>query len=586
METLYKNKKLSTKVQRNCLLVFVIASCLLLLTCCISELEATAEPAPSIDQSTRSGLKRPILIDIYENGGWSDDGGMQGFYVEYGTVYALPECTLSRNGMHFTGWSVLKVGYDMTILQPGDYLTITEDLYLEAMWEYDEKPDTPVMTLLSNMGDLFFFNGERLSCSGPFAIEEAAEVSLFAVRLDHTPIIAVEAEGIELPDTGSWDWFYEGEEGLQFNMPDHDVTITVIYHYPEYAASFDANGGSGEMAPISLRSNWFTFPECSFTPPDGKVFSAWKIPWHVGKEDTFEPGVSLPYDEIHYGEFIVTALWEDDPNAPHKHSLIKVEGVAATCEAAGFESYWRCSKCDKIFADAEANEEITAPKGIAALGHDWGEWVVTKESTATVEGERTRICKRDASHIEIAGIPIIGGDSNYSPKPNEPVPDEYAPTSYLFTAGESAAWMEGNDEGLTFIVMRMEGEDAAYAHFQGVKVDGVSVPPLGYTAREGSLVLTLLPAYLETLGQGGHDIAILFDDGAATVSFTVTEPGSATPVPGPTLKEGELPTWVWVLIGVAGAAAIGFAVFVYAKRGGHTGGTKTRTLQAPTVRRR
>lgn len=43
----------------------------------------------------------------------------------------------------------------------------------------------------------------------------------------------------------------------------------------------------------------------------------------------------------------------------------------------------------------------------AALGHDFGEWEVTKEATATEWGEKTRICRRDPSHIETEPIPPL-----------------------------------------------------------------------------------------------------------------------------------------------------------------------------------
>jgi hypothetical protein len=43
----------------------------------------------------------------------------------------------------------------------------------------------------------------------------------------------------------------------------------------------------------------------------------------------------------------------------------------------------------------------------AALGHDWGEWVVTGEPTEYAEGEMTRVCKNDPSHKETKIIPKI-----------------------------------------------------------------------------------------------------------------------------------------------------------------------------------
>lgn len=63
----------------------------------------------------------------------------------------------------------------------------------------------------------------------------------------------------------------------------------------------------------------------------------------------------------------------------------------ATCEEKGYSGDEVCKVCGKTI---KAGEEV------AALGHDWGEWTVTKAPTATEKGEETRVCKRDASHTE------------------------------------------------------------------------------------------------------------------------------------------------------------------------------------------
>ena len=57
------------------------------------------------------------------------------------------------------------------------------------------------------------------------------------------------------------------------------------------------------------------------------------------------------------------------PVLTHEHTLVAVNGVAATCEDAGFEPYWKCTDCSRLFSDAEGKHEIEAPVVIAALGH-------------------------------------------------------------------------------------------------------------------------------------------------------------------------------------------------------------------------
>lgn len=70
-----------------------------------------------------------------------------------------------------------------------------------------------------------------------------------------------------------------------------------------------------------------------------------------------------------------------------------------TCTEEG-EEKGVCERC---------GEEVTV--NIPALGHDWGEWVVTKEATADEDGEQERVCSRcDAKETET--IPATGGGTS------------------------------------------------------------------------------------------------------------------------------------------------------------------------------
>jgi hypothetical protein len=57
--------------------------------------------------------------------------------------------------------------------------------------------------------------------------------------------------------------------------------------------------------------------------------------------------------------------------------LTKTERKGATCGEAGYEAYWTCDRCGRIFADENAENEIAEPVVIPATGnHDW-----TRENT-------------------------------------------------------------------------------------------------------------------------------------------------------------------------------------------------------------
>lgn len=68
----------------------------------------------------------------------------------------------------------------------------------------------------------------------------------------------------------------------------------------------------------------------------------------------------------------------------HTHSLSSVEKKDATCTEAGYESYYKCSDCDKIFSDSKGETEISVPTAIPAAHKVTA--VAQKDSTCTAEG--------------------------------------------------------------------------------------------------------------------------------------------------------------------------------------------------------
>lgn len=96
------------------------------------------------------------------------------------------------------------------------------------------------------------------------------------------------------------------------------------------------------------------------------------------------------------------------------HVLTLATEVPATCEEDGTRAHYICGLCGRIFEDAEGETEITDPDSliIPALDHDWDEGVVTKEPTASEEGERTYTCRHDRSHTYTEVIPALGEESS------------------------------------------------------------------------------------------------------------------------------------------------------------------------------
>ena len=67
------------------------------------------------------------------------------------------------------------------------------------------------------------------------------------------------------------------------------------------------------------------------------------------------------------------------------HVLEKIPAVDATCTATGLTEGEKCVNCGTI---------TTAQETVAALGHSYGSWTVTKPATCTVAGSKERTCSR------------------------------------------------------------------------------------------------------------------------------------------------------------------------------------------------
>ena len=80
------------------------------------------------------------------------------------------------------------------------------------------------------------------------------------------------------------------------------------------------------------------------------------------------------------------------------HTNLEKNTVEATCTEPGkIETV--CNECG----------EVVSTEAIAALGHDFGEYVVTKEATCTEPGEETATCTR-CGEVVTKAIPAIGHD--------------------------------------------------------------------------------------------------------------------------------------------------------------------------------
>ena len=257
---------------------------------------------------------------------------------------------------------------------------------------------------------------------------------------------------------------YDGVEvnGVRFGPTDkytYESDVTVVYQWKDPGVddglmcmvSYDPNGGTPDDRAVAGRfmprgaQEEVRFVGELVDPPQGMTFDGIDVNgviYHL--RDTW----TVPDAESVTVKFLWKSLDEGDPSDSEPGDG-GTEDQAATCTIildlngaekgdAWFESGEAeigatvsiplseegmaiAPPCTK-YAGLEINGVVYTPgedfvvpdaervvaKFVWADAHNWGEWVVTKEATATENGERTRTCLNDPAHTQSEPIPATG----------------------------------------------------------------------------------------------------------------------------------------------------------------------------------
>jgi hypothetical protein len=236
--------------------------------------------------------------------------------------------------------------------------------------------------------------------------------------------------------------------------------------------------------------------------------------------------------------------------------LTKVEAKAPTCAGEGNKEYWVCDQgkepCGGVFTDAEGKNELDIDKYgtliLPAAGHSW-KHIYTIWTDDLNSATFYFVCENDKKHtrellVEASEEPPMTEDGKIihvatayldGQAYKAVAEEEILHASYSYTEGQNSTWLKGSGKNAVFRVVRGDGSydldnDAlTFELFTGIEVDGQSVASDNYTAEEGSVILSLKPAYLETLSLGWHTLKSSFIDGDATTRFLVAK---SQPSPG------------------------------------------------------
>ena len=287
-----------------------------------------------------------------------------------------------------------------------------------------------------------------------------------------------------------------------------------------------------------------------------------------------------------YSEVTAERICQNDKTHKQTENVQTISEVtkAATCTKKGKITYTATFK--ETHDDGFVFETQEKKADIPATGHDWGEWVVTKEPTEKQKGEEIRTCKNDPSHTEKRDIPekdhqhrpkkmeekdsVNAKDGNIDcwvcdcgryftdPEGENEIEEDVVFFHYFCTDGDGNHWTRGGNAFFTFIFKRSVEDGETFSRFLGILIDGISVDKKYYTAEKGSVIVRIDPEYMETLAGGEHKLTAVFTDGTDDAVFKIV--GADTPATGDNNH-----TVIWII--VMAASFLGLLIlFITAER--------------------
>ena len=306
-----------------------------------------------------------------------------------------------------------------------------------------------------------------LSCTVSFD-PNGGSGEMAAVTVNYGEKYKLPENGFTAPADKEFDKWDLGAPGDEIDVTG-DMTVKALWKDKTavtFTVSFDPVGGSGTMADVSVtEGEKYTLPDCSFTPPEGKVFDKWDL--------------GAPGEEIEVtSDLVLKAVWK---TATYTVSFNTTGG-----------SYI----ADQIVEYGKtATEPATDP---TRTGYTFDCWCTDKTGTQIFDFNTP--IKKDT---------ILYAKWNQAPK-------------YTVVSGGGKVYAKSSGQDLVITVKRNPKDTECFKHFTGVEIDNKAlVKDTDYTVEAGSTVVTLKPACLSKLNTGRHIITINFDDGKATTGLTI-----------------------------------------------------------------
>ncbi|MBO6065254.1 MAG: hypothetical protein J6P36_02425, partial [Lachnospiraceae bacterium] len=136
---------------------------------------------------------------------------------------------------------------------------------------------------------------------------------------------------------------------------------------------------------------------------------------------------------------------------------------------------------------------------------------------------------------------------------------------YKYTGEGNPKYTKGSNKSVVITFKRTENDEITFDMFKGIKTaKGDLTSGKHYTAKKGSVEITLLPEYLETLEVGKTAITVSFQDGdPVTIELEVVAAQQTEPSQSPTT--GDHMNYIWIFF-VIGAVALAIVLYVQVQR--------------------
>ncbi|WP_427848635.1 leucine-rich repeat domain-containing protein, partial [Peptoniphilus sp. SGI.035] len=180
-----------------------------------------------------------------------------------------------------------------------------------------------------------------------------------------------------------------------------DLRVTLNIDYVDkFAVSFDSGDGSGNMEPVKVTKNSnYKLPQCTFTAPAGKEFSAWEV-------NSVEKKVG---EEINVKEDItVKALWKDKQAVtPADPEIVgPVNPLDPNVKISNVNNYWKVifksedatkgkvAEEDTVYVLKIANKTLAdlvskAPATTANAGFEFENWTPALDASTKIDKDIT-----------------------------------------------------------------------------------------------------------------------------------------------------------------------------------------------------